>query len=199
MRLLQRLLRLALSLALALPGTAAPADGTATASSSSPCPAWLDHDFPRLHDAGTVNLCRLAQGKPLLIVNTASFCGFTPQFKGLEALHEKYRDQGLVVVGFPSNDFFQESKDPAETASVCYINYGVKFTMLAPSPVRGRDANPVFRELARQSEAPGWNFNKYLVTPAGKVLAHYDSDVTPESKTLNKAIESLLQAGPAKP
>ena len=163
------------------------------------CPAWLDHDFRALHSSATVNICKVAAGKPLLIVNTASHCGYTPQFKGLEALHEKYRDRGLVVVGFPSNDFFQESKDQAETAAVCYVNYGVKFTMLAPTGVRGRDANPVFRELARQTEAPGWNFNKYLVTPAGRVLAHYDSDVTPESKTLNKAIESLLQAGAAKP
>jgi glutathione peroxidase len=163
------------------------------------CPAWLDHDFQKLHSSETVNVCKLAAGKPLLIVNTASHCGFTPQFKGLEALHEKYRDQGLVVVGFPSNDFFQEAKDQAETAAVCYINYGVKFTMLAPSAVRGRDVNPVFRELAKQTEAPSWNFNKYLVAPGGKVLAHYDSTVTPESKTLNRAIESLLQAAAAKP
>jgi glutathione peroxidase len=161
------------------------------------CPAWLDHDFQKLHSAETVNLCKLSAGKPLLIVNTASHCGFTPQFKGLEALHEKYRDQGLVVVGFPSNDFFQESKDQAETAQVCYINYGVKFTMLAPTAVRGRDANPVFRELAKKTDAPSWNFNKYLVAPDGKVLAHYESDVTPESRTLNRAIESLLTASAA--
>jgi len=163
------------------------------------CPAWLDHDFQKLHSTETVNLCKLSAGKPLLIVNTASHCGFTPQFKGLEALHEKYRDLGLVVVGFPSNDFFQESKDQAETAAICYINYGVKFTMLAPTAVRGRDANPVFRELGKQTDAPSWNFNKYLVSPTGKVIAHYESDVTPESKTLNRAIESLLQAAAAKP
>ena len=163
------------------------------------CPAWLDHDFQKLHSAETVNLCKLSDGKPLLIVNTASHCGFTPQFNGLEALHEKYRDQGLVVVGFPSNDFFQESKDQAETAAICYINYGVKFTMLAPSAVRGRDANPVFRELGKQTDAPSWNFNKYLVTPAGKVVAHYESDVTPESRTMNRAIESLLHPAAAKP
>lgn len=189
---LRTLARLAAWAAIALLYVARPAQ-------AGECPAWMDHDFQALHSAASVNLCKLAAGKPLLIVNTASHCGYTPQFKGLEALHEKYRERGLVVVGFPSNDFFQESQDQAETAAICYINYGVKFTMLAPTAVRGRDVNPVFRELARQTTAPGWNFNKYLVTPGGKVLAHYDSDVTPESKTLNKAIESLLQAGAAQP
>jgi len=163
------------------------------------CPAWLNQDFKKLHSSETVNLCTLSAGKPLLIVNTASHCGFTPQFKGLEALHEKYRDRGLVVVGFPSDDFFQESKDQAETATICYINYGVKFTMLAPSAVRGSDANPVFRELAKQTTAPSWNFNKYLVTPDGKVQGHYASTVTPESKAFNQAIEKLLQAAAVRP
>jgi len=167
----------------------------APAVRAADCPAWLDHDFTRLHSTEQLNLCRAFAGKPLLIVNTASHCGFTPQFKGLQALYEKYRERGLVVVGFPSDDFNQEAKDESETAEVCYINYGVKFTMLAPGPVRGAAANPVFRELARQTEAPSWNFNKYLVSPAGKVLAHYDSRVTPESGKLNQAIEALLRAG----
>ena len=158
------------------------------------CPAWLDQDYKRLQSKDPINLCKAFAGNPLLIVNTASHCGFTPQFKGLEALHEKYRDRGLVVVGFPSNDFFQESKDEGETAQVCYINYGVKFTMLAPTSVRGRNVNPTFRELAKQTEAPSWNFNKYLVRPDGKVVGHYGSTVTPESAELNKAIDGVLQA-----
>jgi len=191
MNLLHHLARLAAFPVCALLWVAAPAHAAS-------CPAWLDHDFQKLRSTETVNLCKLSDGKPLLIVNTASHCGFTPQFKGLEALHEKYRAAGLVVVGFPSNDFFQEAKDQAETAEVCYINYGVKFTMLAPTAVRGSDVNPVFRELAKQTEAPSWNFNKYLVAPDGKVLAHYSSTVTPESKTLNQAITSLLQSA-AKP
>jgi glutathione peroxidase len=164
--------------------------GTATAAAS--CPAFLDHDFKKLHSSDSVNLCSAYAGKPLLIVNTASHCGYTPQFKGLEALHRKYRDRGLVVVGFPSDDFNQEAKDQAETADVCYINYGVTFTMLAPSSVTGKDANPVFQELDRRSGEPTWNFNKYLVGADGKVVQHFDSNVAPDSAQLNQAIEKLL-------
>lgn len=158
------------------------------------CPAWLDHELPMLRAAGTVNLCKAAAGKPLLVVNTASYCGYTSQFRGLEALHQKYRDRGLVVVGFPSDDFNQEDADQARTAEVCYINYGVKFTMLAPSPVTGNAANPVFRELARQSRAPGWNFNKYLVAPDGRVVKYFGSSVDPAARELTDAIEQQLAA-----
>lgn len=156
------------------------------------CPAFLDHDFQKLHSSETVNLCKAYAGKPLLIVNTASHCGYTPQFKGLETLHEKYAVRGLVVVGFPSDDFNQESKDEAETAQVCYINYGVTFTMLSPLPVTGSAANPVFQELNRQSHEPTWNFNKYLVKPDGTVSRYFDSTTTPESPELNRAIDQLL-------
>jgi glutathione peroxidase len=166
----------------------------ATSARAADCPAWLDRDFPRLRSAGTVNLCKVAAGKPLLVVNTASYCGYTPQFKGLEALHQKYRDRGLVVVGFPSDDFNQEDADQAKTADVCYVNYGVKFTMLAPSPVPGDGANPVFRELARQSRAPGWNFNKYLVAPDGRVVRYFGSSVDPASREMTDAIDQLLAA-----
>jgi glutathione peroxidase len=157
------------------------------------CPAWLDQDFPKLRSAGTVNLCKAAAGKPLLVVNTASYCGYTPQFKGLEALHQKYRDRGLVVVGFPSDDFNQEDADQAKTAEVCYVNYGVKFTMVETTPVKGRDANPVFQELARQSREPQWNFNKYLVTADGKVAQYFGSGVAPDSAELAGAIERVLR------
>ena len=156
------------------------------------CPAYLDHEFTRLHSAQKVNLCDEFAGKPLLIVNTASHCGFTPQFKGLEALHQQYRERGLVVIGFPSDDFDQEAADQAKTAEICYVNFGVKFTMLAPSAVTGADANPVFRELARQTKAPNWNFNKYLVAPDGTVARHFGSTVAPESKELQEAVEALL-------
>ncbi len=171
---------------------ATPAAGGDT-TRTAPCPAFLDHEFRRLHSSEKVNLCRIAAGRPLLIVNTASHCGYTPQFKGLEALHEKYRDRGLVVVGFPSDSFDQEAKDDAETAEVCYVNYGVKFTMLETTPVTGADANPVFRELAKLSREPSWNFNKYLVTADGKVARYFDSSVTPDSKELTGAIEQLLR------
>jgi len=165
--------------------------GTATATES--CPAFLNHDFKKLRSSQSINICTEHPGKPLLIVNTASHCGYTPQFKGLEALHQKYKSRGLVVVGFPSDDFKQEAKDEAATAEVCYINYGVTFTMLSPSAVTGRAANPVFKELGRRSGAPSWNFNKYLVDAYGKVVQHFDSGVRPDSVELQQAIEQLLR------
>jgi len=156
------------------------------------CPTYLDQDMRLLHSKDSVNLCELQDGHPMLIVNTASHCGFTPQFKGLEALYEKYRERGLVVVGFASDSFFQEDDSEETAAEVCYVNYGVTFTMLAPTPVRGGDANPVFRELARQSESPSWNFNKYLVDADGKVVAHFGSRTKPDDEELTGAIEKLL-------
>ncbi len=159
------------------------------------CPAFLNQDFRKLRSNESVNLCKLTAGKPVLIVNTASHCGFTGQFEGLEAIHRKYAPRGLVVVGFPSDDFHQESNDEAETAEVCFINYGVTFTMLSPSAVKGKDANPVFRELARQTREPSWNFNKYLVTPDGKVAGYFGSTTSPKSDKLTQAIESVLPAG----
>ena len=157
------------------------------------CPAFLNHDFKKLRSEQSVNLCEVTGGRPVLIVNTASHCGYTPQFKGLEALNQKYRARGLVVVGFPSDDFNQEAKQEAETAEICYINYGVTFTMLSPSVVTGASANPVFKELARKSSSPSWNFNKYLVSADGKVVQHFDSNVKPDSAKLTRAIEQLLE------
>lgn len=163
-----------------------------SSAKASECPGYLDHEFRKLHSSKTVNLCTEYAGKPLLIINTASFCGFTPQFKGLEALHKKYDDRGLVVVGFPSDDFRQEADGEAKTAEVCYLNYGVTFTMLAPISVKGPNAHPLFKELTRQSSAPRWNFNKYLVGPSGAVVKHFGSNTTPESPILIDSIEKVL-------
>ena len=156
------------------------------------CPAFLNDDYRKLHSSQSVNLCKAFAGKPMLIVNTASHCGFTPQFKGLEAIHAKYKSRGLVVVGFSSDDFNQEAKDEAAAADTCFVNYGVTFTMLAPQHVKGPDANPVFKELARQTQAPGWNFNKYLVRSDGKVAQYFDSKVAPDSPQFSEAIEKIL-------
>jgi len=163
------------------------------ATLAADCPAFLNHDFQKLHSSQGVNLCKEFAGRPLLIVNTASHCGFTPQFKGLEALQQKYKTRGLVVVGFPSDDFKQEAKDEAEAADVCYVNYGVTFTMLSPSAVTGRAANPVFQELGRRSGEPGWNFNKYLVSADGKTVQRFDSRVSPDAVELQQAIEQVLR------
>mgnify|MGYP001826942061 FL=1 len=161
---------------------------------SAACPDYMDHSLRKLHSKEQVNLCAVQDGRPMLIINTASHCGYTKQFKGLEALHQQFGERGLVVVGFASNDFRQEAKDEAKAAEVCYVNYGVTFTMIAPSHVKGDDANPVFQELARQTQAPKWNFNKYLVDGSGKVVQQYGSNTTPDSKVLAEAIESVLPA-----
>jgi glutathione peroxidase len=167
------------------------AQGTTT-SSSAACPPLLNHTAARLQDDKPQNLCQYA-GKVLLVVNTASYCGFTSQFEGLEALNARYAARGLVVLGFPSGDFKQEDKDAKKTAEVCFNTYGVKFPMFATGPVRGADAQPFFRQLAQATgQQPSWNFNKYLVGRDGKALAHFGSMTGPTSATITAAIEKAL-------
>lgn len=156
------------------------------------CPSFLDHDQRRLHSSESINLCDIAAGKPMLVVNTASRCGFTGQFEGLEALHKEYAGRGLVVVGFASDDFRQEADTEAEAARVCYKNFGVTFTMIAPGAVTGQAANPVFAEINRQSQPPRWNFTKYVLNREGKVVETFPSRVRPEDPELINAIESVL-------
>lgn len=156
------------------------------------CPQFLNQSIKKLHSDKTLNICEAYAGKPLLIVNTASYCGYTPQFAGLEKLNKQYKDKGLVVLGFASNDFNQEAKDDKEIANVCFLNYGVTFDMFAPIKVTGDSAHPLFKELAAQSSQPAWNFNKYLVNPNGKVVRYFDSNVTPDSEAMKQAIEQLL-------
>ena len=170
--------------------TSAPASAAPPAAG---CPAWLNQDYRKLHSSQKVNICQAYAGRPLLIVNTASHCGYTPQFKGLEAAWQKYKNRGLVVVGFASDDFNQEDADEAKAAEICFLNNGVTFTVLSPTHVKGKESNPVFQELARQTKAPSWNFNKYLVRADGRVLQHMDSGVTPESSEFAAAVESLLK------
>ena len=175
-----------LAAALALPLLA----GYATAND---CPAVLQHELPKLRSKETIDLCEQFQGKALVVVNTASFCGFAPQFKGLEALYQKYKEEGLVLLGVPSDDFFQESDDAAETAEVCYVNYGVTFPMAQTQPVRGSDATPLFKELARQAGgAPRWNFYKYVVDRNGKVVDYFSSKVEPDDPELIAAVKLAL-------
>lgn len=162
------------------------------AAAPAGCPALLQHSFARLQDEQPQPLCQYA-GKVLLVVNTASFCGYTPQYEGMEALHARYAARGLVVMGFPSNDFNQEADDQGKIADLCFNTYGVKFPMFAPTQVKGANANPLFKALAQATgQAPAWNFNKYLVDRRGRVLAHYGSRVDPLAGELVAAIEKAL-------
>lgn len=158
------------------------------------CPAWLNQTKRLLHSDQTKNLCAYS-GKPLLIVNTASHCGFTKQFKGLDELYRQYQAQGLVVIGFSSNDFRQEAGDEAQAAKVCFANFGVSFDMYAPIVVSGDDADPLFKELARQGGGfPRWNFYKYLVDRNGVVVERFSSIAAPDGKEMRAAIEKVLAA-----
>ena len=156
------------------------------------CLPFMQHSEKKLHAKDMLDLCELTAGKPILIVNTASHCGFTPQFTALEAVHKAYKDQGLVVIGFPSDDFFQEEDNEKDTADICFVNYGVTFTMLSPVHVFGSDAHPIFSKLADKTTAPKWNFYKYLVSADGKTIKHFNSRVTPDSDVFINAVHAIL-------
>jgi glutathione peroxidase len=171
---------------------AAAATPPAADSAAAACPALLQHTFARLQDEKPQSLCQYG-GRVLLVVNTASFCGFTPQYEGLEALHARYRERGLVVLGFPSNDFAQEKGSNKEIADFCENTFGVKFPMFAKTAVRGSDANPLFRQLAAQTgKAPLWNFHKYVIGRDGKVVAQYSSLTKPDDPALVRVLEQQL-------
>ena len=157
------------------------------------------YDFDAVSIAGKPANFSTQRGKVVLIVNTASACGFTPQFSGLETLWERYRDQGLVIVGFPSNEF--GAQDPGsndEIASFCQLNYGVSFPMMGKVQVNGANAHPLWKWLTKESpgllgsQAVKWNFTKFLVGRDGAVLKRYAPTATPESlrKDIEKALES---------
>lgn len=164
------------------------------ASESPACPAALQHTPLRLQDEKPQSLCQYS-GKVVLIVNTASFCGFTGQYRGLEALYSRYKDKGLVVLGFPSNDFSQETGSNAQIADFCENTFGVKFPMFTKTSVTGKDAAPLFKQLAQLSgKAPAWNFHKYLLGRDGKLVAQFSSFTNPEDKGFVQAIEAQLAA-----
>ena len=157
------------------------------------------YDFEALSTTGKSVPLTQYEGKPMLIVNTASACGFTPQFAGLEELHKTYGDNGLVVLGFPCNQFGAQDKGSNdEIASFCQLNYGVSFPMMAKIDVNGGDAHPLYQWMAK--EAPGllgtkaikWNFTKFLIGRDGQVIKRYAPTDTP--KSLAKDIEAVLAA-----
>lgn len=164
------------------------------AAAAETCPALLNYEFKRLQDEVPQNLCQYT-GKVALIINTASYCGYTSQYDGLEKLYAKYKDKGLVILGFPSNDFSQEPGDNKEIADFCYNTYGVKFPMFAKSSVKGKEMNPLFANLTKTSgKAPGWNFHKYLLDRNGNLVTSYNSQVGPDDRNLVAAIEKALAA-----
>ena len=161
-------------------------------SSMAKCHELLDFTGTKLRSSETIDFCEQFADKALLVVNTASQCGYTPQFKDLEQLHKKYSDR-LAIIGFPSNDFRQEHADSEKISDVCYVNYGVTFTMLEPSSVKGETANALFKELAvRTGQQPAWNFNKYLISADGSAVQHFASRVEPASDEFIEQVDKML-------
>jgi glutathione peroxidase len=171
-------------------GLAGPAYSAPDAAQA--CPAVLQHTVARLQDEKPQNLCQYS-GQVVVVVNTASFCGFTSQYKGLEALHAKYKDRGLVVLGFPSNDFSQEPESNAKIADFCENTFGVKFPMFVKTTVKGSGAMPLFKQLAEQTgTTPKWNFYKYIISRDGKDIKSFSSMTGPQDKSFVQEIEKQL-------
>jgi glutathione peroxidase len=157
------------------------------------CPPLLDAALPTLSDDKPESICRY-KGKVILVVNTASQCGYTPQYEGLEKLYERYKDRGLVVLGFPSNDFGgQEPGSNKEIAKFCEANYGVSFPMFTKTSVAKGEVNAFYAKLAKATgAAPAWNFHKYLVDRSGTKVQSFATQVEPSDQKLVKEIERLL-------
>jgi glutathione peroxidase len=170
-----------------------PSDANANPASATCAPA-LSHTFLRLQDEVPQNLCQY-QGKVIMVVNTASFCGFTSQYEGLEKVYARYKDKGFVILGFPSNDFGQqEPGSNKEIAEFCKNTYDVKFPMFSKSSVSGKDANPLFKMLiSKTGTSPKWNFYKYLIDRNGNIVESYNSLSKPDGKSITSEIEKLLK------
>ena len=166
----------------------------AAAPASSACPTIIDHRFASLQGKPQ-DLCQY-RGKVLLVVNTASYCGYTEQYKGLQSLYDKYQKRGLVVLGFPANDFGkQEPGSNTEVADFCERTFKVKFPMLEKTSVVEGQANPFYEALyKRTGERPKWNFHKFLVGRDGTVVKSFSSRVEPESNDFVAEVEAMLLA-----
>ena len=161
-------------------------------SVAAACPELLNQRYTSLQGK-PVNLCDFA-GRPVLVVNTASKCGYTPQFEKLEAMHNRYRGRGLVVLGFPSNDFNQELATNKEIAEFCKLTYFVEFPMIEKGSVTGAGANPFFKQLAVVTgSAPQWNFHKYLIAPDGKTVYSFSTQVEPDSREIMSRLQPMLK------
>lgn len=157
----------------------------------------LEHTYRPLAGKTAVNLAQAYGGQVLLVVNTASKCGFTPQFEALEAMHARYGAQGFAVLGFPSGDFKdQEFEDEGQIREFCTLTYGVRFPMFEKVHVVGEQATPFYRQLAEAAgEAPAWNFHKYLLGRDGSLLASWGSRTVPDDPKVIQAIEAALEPG----
>lgn len=151
----------------------------------------LNHQFKMLASEDEVNLCTSYAGKVIVIVNTASKCGNTPQYAGLEKLYDQYRQQGLVVLGFPSNDFFgQEPGTEAQIQEFCRLTYGIKFPMFEKVSVKKDNAHPFYHALAQASGTyPTWNFHKYLIGRDGSLISSFSPGTQPDD---DKFIEQIV-------
>ncbi|MCA3239318.1 MAG: glutathione peroxidase [Curvibacter sp.] len=167
---------------------------TSPGPNTAACPALLQHQFTRLQDDAPQNLCQYA-GKVVLVVNTASYCGYTRQYEGLEALYAKYEKRGLVILGFPANNFGQQEPGSAkQIAELCFNTYGVKFPMFNKTDVVGPQRNALYTQLFQATKAaPQWNFHKYLISRDGQRVQSYASSVEPMGPQLTAAIEAALQ------
>ena len=166
--------------------------GISTMANAATCPEIYNHQITTLQGE-KINLCDY-QNKPILVVNTASKCGFTPQFEALEGLYSKYKGQGLLVIGFPSNDFRQDPGDNKAIGDFCKMTYGVKFPMATKSAVTGANANPFYKQLAAKTgTVPKWNFYKYVIAPGGKEVTAFESTVSPDSAELTGKFKPYLK------
>ena len=162
------------------------------AMATAACPALLDRNLDTLLGERE-SLCQYA-GKVVLVVNTASYCGYTPQYKGLQALNERFKAKGLVILGFPSNDFGEQEPGSAkEIADFCDRTYAVKFPMFAKTSVKSPGGSPFFDALAvATGQRPKWNFHKYLIARDGRTVTSFGSNVEPDSPAFISQVESLL-------
>ena len=169
----------------------------AATSAAAVCPPLLDHTFPKLQDSSPQSLCQY-EGKVILVVNTASFCGFTGQYEGLESVYDKYKARGLVVIGFPSNDFGdQEPGSNQAIADFCRMTYGIKFPMMAKTDIAAPKTHAFYRQLIdKTGTRPKWNFHKYLIDRSGSRVESYSSMTAPESGALIARIERWLAEKP---
>ncbi len=177
-------------------GRVRPAQAAQSAQTATTCPPLLQHRFERLQDEKPQDLCQYA-GRVVLVVNTASFCGFTGQYRGLEALHRQHAREGLVVLGFPANNFGnQEPGSNQQIAEFCESTFGVQFPMFVKTDVVGPRTNPLFQQLAEiTGDRPRWNFHKYLISRDGTTVLSYGSMVSPDNRRFRADLQRLLREG----